>query len=205
MAQAISSAIYGSRVYCNMKLIFLLEELSAKEALDIILPKILPKGVEFLCIPHNGKSDLRISIPRKLQSWTEPNVKFVIVLDNDLNDCKKLKTELKETARSCNKEDTLVRIICPELESWFLGDLAAVERAFGVDLSKKKNKAIYRNPDNIQNAKQELRKLIPQYQQISGAKRIAFEMSLGENKSRSFRVFVEGVGKVVGGEIYREV
>ena len=192
-----SSAIYGSRVCYNMKLIFLLEERSTTETLNIILPKILPNEVEFLCIPHEGKSDLRNSIPRKLQAWKEPDVKFVIVLDNDLNDCKILKTELKETAKNCNREDTLVRIICSELESWFLGDLTAIEKAFGIDLSKKRNKAIYRNPDNIQNAKQELRKLVPLYQQISGSKKIAVEMSLSVNKSRSFQVFVEGVLRVV--------
>ncbi|MDR0516847.1 MAG: DUF4276 family protein [Fibromonadaceae bacterium] len=180
-----------------MKLIFLLEELSAKETLNVLLPKILPKEVEFLCISHEGKSDLQRSIPIKLRNWQEPNVKFVIVHDKDSNDCIKLKAELKNIAKNCKREDALVRIICSELESWFLGDLAAVEKSFGINLSEKKNKAIYRNPDNIQNAKQELRKLIPQYQQISGSRKIASEMSLSDNKSRSFLVFIEGIMKVV--------
>jgi len=181
-----------------MKLIFLLEELSAKETLDIILPKILPKAVEFLCIPHEGKSDLQNSIPRKLRNWKEPNIKFVIVHDKDSNDCIKLKTELKNLAKNSHRGDTLVRIICTELESWFLGDLTAVEKAFGINLSKKKNKAIYRNPDNnIQNAKQELRKLIPQYQPISGSRKIAPEMNFKDNKSKSFHVFMDGVKRYV--------
>jgi hypothetical protein len=179
-----------------MKLIFLLEERSMAETLKIILPKILSEGVEFLCIPHEGKSDLQNSISRKLQTWKETNAKFVIVHDNDSSDCKKLKRELVNLAKNCKREDTLVRIVCPELESWFLGDLSAVEKAFNVNLAKKKNKAIYRYPDKIQNAKQELKKLIPMYQPILGSQSIALNMDIDSNKSRSFQVFVEGVRRI---------
>lgn len=48
-----------------MTIIFLLEERSMKEVLDIILPRILPSGVYFKAIPHSGKSDLQESVPRK--------------------------------------------------------------------------------------------------------------------------------------------
>jgi hypothetical protein len=77
-----------------------------------------------------------------------------------------------------------------------LGDLTAVEKAFGVNLSKIKSKTIYGNPDKIQNAKQELKKLVPTYQQISGSQRIAKNMNIDDNKSKSFRVFVDGVRKL---------
>jgi uncharacterized protein YktA (UPF0223 family) len=62
-----------------------------------------------------------------------------------------------------------VRIVCTELESWFLGDFQAIEKTFNIDLKNRKNKTIYRNPDAIRNAKQELKRLVPQYQQISEA------------------------------------
>lgn len=77
-----------------MKLIFLLEEKSMQTLLDIILPSILPPGIEIKTIPHSGKSDLQSSIPRKLKAWNEPDVKFVIVQDQDSADCIKLKKEL---------------------------------------------------------------------------------------------------------------
>ena len=70
-----------------MKLVFLLEERSMKVLLDIILPKILPEGVSFQTIPHEGKSELEKSIPIKLRAWNEPNVAFVIVHDQDSNNC----------------------------------------------------------------------------------------------------------------------
>lgn len=39
-----------------MKLVFLVEERSMKTLLEGILPRILPEGVYFQVIPHEGKS-----------------------------------------------------------------------------------------------------------------------------------------------------
>jgi len=176
------------------KIVFLLEELSAKELLITLLPKIIPSDkCSFLCISHDGKSHLRKSIPVKLRAWKEPNVQFVILHDKDSSDCLVLKKELVSLTKDSNRVDTLVRIVCNELESWFLGDLNAVEKAFSVDLSKKKNKTIYKNPDAISNAKEELRRLIPEYQPVLGSKRISEYMDVKENKSKSFQIFVSGV------------
>ena len=122
-----------------MKLIFLLEERSMKIVLDRILPLILPDGVEFRTIPHEGKSDLKKSIPVKLRGWNEPGVKFVIVHDQDANDCILLKNELREVCRQGGKE-CLIRIVCRELEAWYWGDINAIEKAYGVNLNRIKNK-----------------------------------------------------------------
>ncbi len=40
-----------------IELVFLLEEPSMKEFLDVFLPRILPKDIVFKTIPHGGKSD----------------------------------------------------------------------------------------------------------------------------------------------------
>ncbi|WP_161486040.1 hypothetical protein [Desulfotomaculum copahuensis] len=44
------------------KIVFLLEEPSLKEFLEIFLPRILPPGVSFMAVPHEGKQDLEKSI-----------------------------------------------------------------------------------------------------------------------------------------------
>ena len=116
-----------------MKLVFLLEESSMKELLDIILPKILPEGVDFITIPHSGKTDLRKSIPIKMWGWNEPDARFVIVHDQDSNDCVILKTELRQLCEGHSKK-CLIRIPCHELEAWYFGDLKAVSMAFGRNL-----------------------------------------------------------------------
>jgi uncharacterized protein YktA (UPF0223 family) len=176
------------------KIVFLLEELSAKEVLSVLLPQIIPvEKIIFQCLPHEGKSDLQKSIPIKIRAWNDPDVHFVVLHDKDSADCVTLKNELCKLVKNDNHPDTLVRIVCSELESWFLGDLSAVEKAFAVDLSKKKNRTIYQNPDAISNAKEELKRLAPAYQQISGAQNISKYMNIGKNKSKSFQVFISGV------------
>ena len=175
-----------------MKLVFLLEESSMKVMLDIILPKILPDNVDFITIAHSGKSDLKKSIPIKLRGWNEPDVKFVIVHDQDSNDCKKLKEELQELCDGYSRR-VLIRIPCRELEAWYFGDLKAVSEAFSINLVKLQNKKKYRIPDNIQNAKKEIQKLLPAYGQRDGARKIAKHMDIDNNTSHSFKVFVDGI------------
>jgi hypothetical protein len=178
------------------KLIFLLEEQSMKETLENILPLIVPKDITFLCVPHEGKADLQKSIPRKLLRWRESNVQFIIVHDQDSAECRELKKILISLVPDEKRTDTLIRIVCTELESWFLGDLQAVEKAFNINLKNQKNKALFRDPDNIQNAKQELKKLAPIYKQVSGSQNISKYMDVANNKSCSFNVFISGVKRL---------
>lgn len=180
-----------------MKLVFLLEERSMKELLDILLPRFLPDGISFQTIPHSGKSDLEKSIVRKMRAWTEPNVAFVVLHDQDSNDCMVLKKKLTELCTEGGKP-FLVRIPCHELEAWYWGDLKAVSMAYGKDLTILQNKKAYRIPDNIGNPKQELKKYIPAMGQIEGARKIAPLMDIKNNTSRSFQVFVNGVLSLCG-------
>jgi len=120
-----------------------------KVLLDLLLPRLVP-SLQFLCLPHAGKSDLEKSLVTKLRGWREPGVRFVVVRDNDGGDCLTLKEKLAELCRSAGRPDTLVRIACQELEAWYFGDLAAVGEAFGrpgvVGLA---GKARYRDPDIV--------------------------------------------------------
>ena len=172
-----------------MKLVFLLEEKSMKCFLDGILPKILPGDVAFQTIPHSGKSDLQKSIRIKLSAWNEPDVKFVIVQDQDSNNC-----------REGTQRDVLLRIACHELESWYFGDLEAVSLAYCKDLSKIMKKKKYRVPDDIISPKHELQMILPEHQQIDGAKRIAKYIEVERNTSVSFKMFVSGIHKLLNCE-----
>ena len=175
-----------------MKLVFFLEERSMKELLDGILPRILPDGVSFLTIAHQGKSDLEKSLPIKLKGWNEPDTKFIVVHDQDSNNCVELKQKLKKLCAGYGKE-VLIRISCHELEAWYWGDLSAVSKAFGRDISTLSNKRKYHIPDMIENPKQELKRYLPGMGQIDSARRIAAHMSITKNTSHSFNVFVQGV------------
>ncbi len=180
-----------------MKLVFLLEEPSMKYLLDGILPKILPNDILFQTIAHNGKRDLEKSIPRKLRGWNEPgDVRFIIVHDQDTKDCIILKKHLLQLCENIGRR-VLVRISCQEMEAWYFGDMDAVSRAYDrprLVSYGQKNK--YRIPDRISFPKEELRKILPEYQQISSAKRIAPFMDVEHNTSVSFQQFVKGVKRI---------
>ena len=186
-----------------MKLVFFLEEESMKELLDGILPKILPDNITFKTIPHEGKYDLEKSFPRKLRFWNEPNTSFIIVHDQDSDDCIALKKKLKDLCAGIDKH-FFIRIPCHELEAWYLGDLDAVERAYNKNLSSLKNKRKYKNPDNIDHPKFELQRYLPNMSQIYGAQRISKYMNIDKNTSHSFRVFVQGVLALCNGEANKE-
>ena len=179
-------------------LVFLLEEESMKALLDVLLPKILPADASFICIPHEGKQDLEKSIPIKLRAWKTPETSFIIVRDKDHADCLEIKKRLVELCKQAGRGDSLVRIACHELESWFLGDLAAVAQAFGIrKLAEQQQNRKYKEPDKLANASEELEKLVKDYRKVSGAKKIAEYMNINKNSSGSFNCFVNAV-KLLG-------
>ena len=167
-----------------------------KVLLEGLLPRLFPNLV-FLCIPHEGKPDLKKSIPRKLSAWCEPGVRFVVLMDNDGGDCRETKENLASLCQSEGRLDVLVRIACQELEAWYLGDPVALAEAFGnAKLSLIGRKALYRDPDSVQGAAEEVRKLVPMFQKVSGARRMAPLLSRETNNSRSFQVLINGLDRV---------
>lgn len=190
-----------------MKLVCLLEERSAKEVLKVILPKILPQGVFSKMIVFQGKSDLKKNLQRKLQHRIQQRQGneevFLVLMDQDGDDCVAAKNGLRNIIDETGKAGrTLVRIACHELESFFLGDLAAVEQGLGISgLSRQQNNRKYRVPDNLANAPEELKKLTKdQYSKISGSRSIAPFLKIdGSSRSTSFNNLVRGIKKLVEG------
>lgn len=184
------------------QLVFLVEEQSMKAVLDEIIPRLLDREnlqdrFYHQVLPHKGKTHLRDSIKRTLQHWGMPDSYFIILHDKDATDCLILKREIATLCIQAGHPETLIRIPCHELESWFLGDLAAIDQACGTQLQRSQNKRKFSDPDKLSNAKEELKKYVPHYQQISGARAIAKQMSLTDNRSHSFGVFISGVLKLL--------
>lgn len=81
-----------------------------------------------------------------------------------------------------------------ELESWYLGDWPALSKAYDKpELKNLAQKSKFRVPDKVQNPKNELKKILPEHQQIAGARRIGPMMDLEHNQSESFNQFLTGV------------
>ena len=121
--------------------------------------------------------------------------------DQDTGDCHVIKQSLIDKCNAAGRPDALVRIACSELESWYLGDLAAIETALSLtNLSRHQRSSKFRNPDILGNAAQELDQLTKGvYQKVGGSREIGKHLSLDivSNRSTSFRVFVEGLSRIV--------
>jgi len=183
------------------RLIFLLEEPSMKHLLEGLLPRFFPglcSGSNFLCVTHQGKSDLDTSIPRKLKAWKTPGDRFVILRDNDNAQCEDIKARFVKMCADSGRSETLIRLVCQELESWYIGDLVALAQAFeSPKLNSPANRKRYIEPDAWQKPSVELVRLIPAFQKGSAARSMAITLSEGGNCSRSFQVFVSGVRQLV--------
>jgi hypothetical protein len=179
-------------------LVFLVEERSMKEYLDVLLPKLLPESIATITIPHEGKTDLKQSVPRKLAAWNDPNARFAVLIDQDSNDCRRLKEEILSLCVAAGKPETLVRIVCRTLESWIMGDLHALGAAFGTSFARHQNKNPFRVPDACGDPIGTVRQLHPTYQKTSGARLVAAHARVdsGENASASFRVFIAAVRRL---------
>jgi hypothetical protein len=175
------------------RMVFLLEEPSMKALLETLLPRLFP-GLSFVLVPHEGKSDLEKSIPRKLRAWHEPGVRFVVVRDNDGGDCASLKDRLRTLCEQGGRPDTLIRIACQELEAWYLGDFTALAVAYDdPKLAELAGKSKFRDPDALAKPSFEVERLVPEFQKLEGARRLGPLLTEGSNRSPSFGCFVAGV------------
>jgi len=184
-----------------INLVCFLEEPSAAEMLTGVLNRMFGDSICPIMIPFEGKQDLERQLERKLKNWQKPNSLFLIMRDQDAGDCVTIKAGLLEKVRQTGNENkTLVRIACRELESFYFGDLQAVEKGLEIDdLQKYAHKAKYRNPDSLGNPSEELMKLTNGvYQKVAGSRGIAPHLDLDRNTSHSFNVLIAGIKRLVG-------
>lgn len=182
-------------------LVLFLEEASARAVFEGLLPRILPKEVLVYYVVFEGKTDMEKQIVKRLRGWIYPETAFVILRDQDSGDCSEIKHSLKEKCREAGKPETIVRIACRELESWYFGELDAVEKALAVNnLSKYAKSSKYRIPDQITKPSVELIKITDKkYQKISGSRKIGKHLSIEtkKNTSLSYKHFISGLRKAL--------
>jgi len=134
-----------------MHIEFLVEDSSGGKLLAQLLPQILGEwGAPhtWKLITHKGigrippglatKADptkriLLDRLPQLLRGYGKtPGIDaVVIVLDTDRRDCKVFLQELRSVAERCNPvPHTLFRLAVEEMEAWYLGDCAALLKAY---------------------------------------------------------------------------
>ncbi|NVO83474.1 DUF4276 family protein [Hymenobacter terrestris] len=197
-----------------MHIEFLLEEESAKAALDILLPKLLPPGATWACFPHRGKTDLFQRLPGRLKTYArqlphQPDLRVVILMDAD-TDCRRRKSELekivadgglltKTTAGPGQPFCILTRLAVQELEAWFLGDRAAIQAAYP-RVRPQHFGGLGNDPDAIADTWETLWRVLQQGKyylvgkaKVEWAETIAPHLDPDRNQSPSFQYFRQGL------------
>ena len=181
-------------------LVCLIEEPSAAEMLKGVLPRLLPE-ITTTFITFEGKQDLEKRFVKRIKFWQDPKAVFLVMRDQDSGNCKTIKKRLMKMVQETGKADrVLIRIACRELESFYLGDLAAVEAGLEIKgLKKLQKKEKFRDPDHLENPSNILNSLTAgYYQKVSGSEAIAPFMDLEPeiNRSVSFQVLLSGLKRL---------
>ena len=190
----------------NIHVEFLLEETSMENFLIEILPNILPEGYQLnancFLRPHEGKSDLKKSIPKKIRVFSNYHqaTKIIIVQDQDSKDCKVLKKAILEQCHQNGDCPVLVRLSCRELENWYLGDMDAIEKVYPkFKANSYKNRAKFRIVDECLGSV-EMKRIIKDFQKGYASKNIPKFMNVNTNKSVSFNHFVSGIKRFLSND-----
>ncbi len=197
-----------------MHIEFLLEEPSAEAFFAGFLPKILREEDTWNLIQFGGKPNLLANLENRLKgyaNWIPEDWRIVVLIDEDRQDCKALKSQLEaaaaaaglttKTAADGEEFRVINRIAVEELEAWFLGDIDALCAAYPGVPSSLANREGFRDPDAVKGGTWERLEQILQkaghfrggLSKIELARTMALHMEPLRNRSKSFQVFLEGM------------
>ncbi len=164
------------------------------ETLTRVVEKMNLNGVLTKIVTHQGVQDLERSLRIKLPNWNTPDTGFLILRDNDNGDCFARKQHILKIVNDAGKSEvTKVRIVCQELEAWFLGDAEALEKA-GYLKAGKRPKSVRGNPDEKPEPTALLDKITqPDVGKVGRAKKISPYLAIDRNLSTSFANTVSAI------------
>jgi hypothetical protein len=182
------------------ELVFLLEEESAQAMLQGLLPRLLDPRIQPRLIYFEGKQDLEKQLARRLRGYLNPHARFLVLRDQDsAPDCTIVKAKLQVLCEQAGRKAvSLVRIACRELETIYLADLQAVERALTLQgLVRHQNIVKFRHPDHLGSPSVELKKLTRgAYQKVGSSRLIGPHLDLANERSATFKNLVCGIRRL---------
>lgn len=174
-------------------IVFLTEEQSMTSVIKKVMAELCPnasEGFHWQIISHQGKADLESNLVKKMTSWSYNSPHFIILRDNDGGNCRTLKKRISGRASTTGKPHH-VRLVCQELEAWFIGDLPAVEQAYPNSNARSyATRTPYRTPDSPTNASQLIEQITGTRAKVGRAEKIAPHLDLSNNRSHSFNILL---------------
>ena len=169
-------------------ILILVEEPSAFEVARAIA-RTLGLYDRVTVLKHQGAGDLERSYAGKIANDPFPNTKFLILRDADNKDCRPLKQKLVEGVPAEKRGRTRVRIVCQELEAWYLAqpEALAAARALRKPIAGSKLRG---DIDLIGDPKRLFLRHAHDSGQIELARRIGPHLNPASMRSTSFRHFI---------------
>jgi hypothetical protein len=197
-----------------MHVLFFIEEPSTEAALANLIPKLLQEQITYQFIVFQGKHDLLNNLNSRLRgyaNWSPEDWRYVVLIDEDRDDCMQLKNQMEEAAKSAGLTTktqskngnfkVLNRIVIEELEAWFLGDIDALRQVFPRLPASLASRQKFRDPDAITGGTWETLERLLQtngyyrsgYPKVLAAHLISLNMEPQRNRSHSFQIFYRGL------------
>lgn len=191
-----------------------LEEPSAEAALRNLMPRLLPATATAEFIVYNGKGAMLRRLPQRLRGmsrWIPADMKILVLVDRDNDDCHTLKRQLEGFAAAAGLTTRSMvggmnfhvvnRLAIEELEAWFFGDTEALHAAYPRLQVSLMHRERYRDPDAVPGGTWEsLERLLrhngyyaDRMPKIEVAKQVSAHMDPARNRSHSFQVFRDAV------------
>ena len=148
----------------------------------------------------DGYPDVVRLAERTVATWRKPHTRFLVMCDQDNADCKERKQRIIERVAATRRGAVDVRIVCRQLETWYLGDLAALVAARPKLAAFARSSTVRGQPDLIvapaklieaQLAEGRLRKR-------ALARDVGLHARTDANRSHSFNVFADKLREILG-------
>ena len=162
------------------------------------IQKAVGKPFTIRTVVHKGKSNLLKDFATKIEAVPPSHgIRYMILCDQDSEPCEGLKERILRKIPQINaRQFVIVRIVCQELEAWYLGDEQALKRAYSRTTFHKKN--FQCDVDQKENPKKILSDNIgASFISTQAPEKMAKHMDWNNNKSRSCCHFIDGIKKLL--------
>lgn len=202
----------------------LVEDRSTEQALRHLIPQIAPH-CSFNIRSFDGQRGLMKRLPGRLRGYAErvrydPNLRIVVVVDLDDDNCHELKKTLEDMTRSAGLTSlrsvrtaqipiVATRIAIEELEAWFVGDVGALRTAYPRIPQSLAARHNLREPDDVRGGTWEaVERLLQSHgyhhggmRKIALADEVARHMDVENNRSTSFCCLRDGIRRLTNWKV----
>ena len=181
-----------------MTIVFVVEEYSKQEFLSGLLPRLgIPDGANVYFAVAEGHVNIRNVIRKATRSWRVPNTHFLVLCDQDSADCVQRKQELETPVPASRMHHVTIRIVCTELEGWYLTDKDALAAALpSVSRRGRWPRELLGPPDDIRMPALRLARLAA-FRKRDLAREMGRRISLEPGASHSFNLFLRTLRRIL--------